>query len=148
MNCPNCQTESSKRGKDRKGNQRYYCSACFKSFIEPEDKPLDSMYLPMEKAEQCLRLLLEGCSLRSTERITGVSLPTILKLLVIAGEKCERFLENRIKSGPVRDVECDELWCFVEMKEKTKNQSYGMIVNKSERQVMLIHSLVSSAIQS
>ena len=47
---------------------------------------------------------------------------TIMKLLVIAGEKCEKFLENRIKDIPVKDVECDELWCFVGMKEKTKGK--------------------------
>src|ERR1044071_3586508 len=101
MNCPTCQTESSKRGKDRKGNQRYYCAACFKSFIEPTDKPLDSMYLPIEKAVQCIQLLIEGNSLRSTERITGITLPTIMKLLVVAGEKCEKFLEERIQNIPV-----------------------------------------------
>jgi hypothetical protein len=66
--------------------------------------------------------LLEGCSLRSTERITGISLPTLLKLLVVAGEKCEKFLEERIQNIPVKDVEADELWCFVAMKEKAVKQ--------------------------
>jgi IS1 family transposase len=77
------------------------------------------MYLSISKVEHCLKILLEGCSLRSTERITGVSLHTLLKLLVTAGEKCEKFLENEIKNVSVKDVECDELWCFVGMKEKT-----------------------------
>jgi IS1 family transposase len=76
------------------------------------------MYLPVDKAAQCIQLLIEGCSLRSAERITGISLPTILKLLVVAGEKCERLLSERIQNVPVKDVECDELWCFVGMKEK------------------------------
>jgi hypothetical protein len=30
------------------------------------------MRLPMEKAESILKLLVEGCSIRSIERITGV----------------------------------------------------------------------------
>jgi len=119
MNCPNCQNETRKRGKDRKGNQRFYCAVCFKSFIEPQDKPLDSMYLPIEKAVQCIHQLVEGCSLRSTERITGVSLHTILNLLTLVGSKCERLLDERIQNVPVKDVECDEIWCFVSMKEKT-----------------------------
>jgi transposase-like protein/IS1 family transposase len=123
MNCPTCQTESRKGGKDRKGNQRYYCATCFKSFIEETDKPLDNMYLPFDKAEQCLKLLLEGCSLRSTERITGVSLNTLLKLLVMAGEKCETLLQERIQDVRVRDVECDEIWAFVKMKQKTVKQN-------------------------
>jgi transposase-like protein/IS1 family transposase len=119
MNCPTCQTESRKRGKDRKGNQRFYCASCFKSFIEPQDKPLDNMYLPLDKAVQCINLLVEGCSLRTTERITGVSLRTLLNLLILAGTKCEQLLDERIANVPVKDVECDEIWCYVGMKEKT-----------------------------
>jgi len=119
MNCPTCQTESRKRGKDRKGNQRFYCASCFKSFIEVVDKPLDKMYLPLEKAIQCINLLVEGCSIRTVERLTRVSIHTILNLLVTAGEKCERLLEDRIKGIPVKDVECDEIWAYVGMKEKT-----------------------------
>jgi hypothetical protein len=36
------------------------------------------MYLPVDKAASIIQHLIEGCSLRSTERITGVSLNTIL----------------------------------------------------------------------
>ena len=122
MVCHNCQIEARKHGKDRKGNQRFYCPSCSKSFVEQTDKPLDGMYLSLEKTVRCIQLLIEGCSLRSTERITGISLPTLLKLLVLVGERCEKFLENRIQSVPVKDVECDELWCFVGMKEKTKGK--------------------------
>jgi transposase-like protein/IS1 family transposase len=118
MNCPTCQTESRKHGKDRKGSQRYYCASCSKSFIEPQDKPLDNLLLPLDKAVRCIQLLMEGCSLRSTERITGVALTTLLRLLVVGGEKCEKFLDDCIQNVPVKDVECDELWCFVQMKEK------------------------------
>jgi transposase-like protein/IS1 family transposase len=122
MICQYCNATAKKNGKDRKGNQRYRCESCGKYFADPQDKPLDGMYLPVDKAAQCIQQLIEGSSLRSTERITGISLPTILKLLVVVGEKCEQFLENRIKSVPVKDVECDELWCFVGMKEKTKGK--------------------------
>ena len=122
MVCHNCQIEAKKHGKDRKGNQRYRCHTCSKTFIESIEKPLDGMYLPLDKAEQCLKLLVEGCSLRTVERITDVSLPTILKLLVVVGRKCEAFLEDRIKNVPVKDVECDELWCFVAMKERTRKK--------------------------
>lgn len=122
MTCHNCKVEARKHGKDRKGNQRYYCATCSQSFIEPKDKPLDNMYLPFDKAELCLKLLIEGTSLRSIERTTGVSLHTLLTLLVLAGRKCERVFSERIQNVTVRDVECDELWCFVGMKEKTKNK--------------------------
>ena len=119
MVCHNCQIEARKHGKDRKGNQRFYCASCSKSFIEQQDKPLDNMYLPIEKAAVCIALLMEGTSLRSVQRLTGIDINTLMKLLVIVGEKCEAFLNNRIQNVPVDDVECDELWCFVQMKEKT-----------------------------
>src|SRR5919199_2842678 len=68
----------------------------------------------------CLRLLVEGNSIRSTERITGVNRNTILSLLVLVGEKCERLLNDKIKGLSVRDVQADEMWGFVGMKERTK----------------------------
>lgn len=122
MTCHNCQIEAKKFGKDRKGNQRYRCSTCKKTFQDIQDRPLGTMRLPMEKAVQVLQLLVEGCSIRSTERITGVEKSTIISLLERVGERCEMLLENLIRSVPVKDVQCDELWAFVQMKEKTKTR--------------------------
>ena len=75
------------------------------------------MYLPIEKAEFVLRLLLEGSSISSVERLTGVH-TTILKLLVLAGEKCERIMANKIRNVEARDIELDEAWSFIFKKEK------------------------------
>src|SRR6266550_2761421 len=76
------------------------------------------MYLPMEKAEMVLSLLLEGSSVSTVERVTGVHHTTILKLLVLAGEKCERVMADKIRNVVVRDVEADEVWSFIGKKEK------------------------------
>jgi transposase-like protein/IS1 family transposase len=122
MTCHNCQSQAVKIGKDRKGNQRYLCRACRKTFQEQQDKPLGGMYLPLEKAEMVLRLLVEGNSIRSIERITGVEKKTVLKLLVLAGEKCERLLSEKLRGVAVKDVQADEMWGFVGMKEKTKRR--------------------------
>lgn len=119
MTCHNCQIVAVKIGKDRKGNQRFRCNQCRKTFQEQQEKPLEKMRLPMDKALLVLRLLVEGNSIRSTERITGVEKKTILSLLVLAGEKCERLLNERIKGVAVRDVQADEMWGFVGMKQKT-----------------------------
>jgi IS1 family transposase len=86
--------------------------------MEPQARPLEGMYLPIEKAELVLRLLLEGNSVSSVERITEVHHSTILKLLVLAGEKCERIMAEKIRAIEVRDVECDELWSFIGKKQK------------------------------
>jgi len=122
MVCHNCQLKAKRFGKDRKGTQRYRCNGCKKTFSELQDRPLGTMRLPMEKALQVLQLLVEGCSVRSTERITGVEKKTILSLLERVGERCEMLLENLVRNVPVKDVQCDELWAFVQMKEKTKTR--------------------------
>jgi len=78
------------------------------------------MRLPLDRALLCLQLLLEGNSVRSTERITGVHRDTILALLEVAGHRAEALLDSRIRAIRVRDVECDEIWGWVGMKEKNK----------------------------
>jgi transposase-like protein/IS1 family transposase len=119
MTCHDCKIEAKKAGKDRKGNQRYRCNQCKRRFAQQE-KLLGNMYLNEDKALLCLTLLIEGNSVRSIERITGIGKATILRLLVLAGEKCERLMERRIKGVAVKDVEADEMWGFVGMKKMTK----------------------------
>jgi len=76
------------------------------------------MYLPVEKAELVLKLLLEGNSVSSVVRLTDIHQKTILKLLVLAGEKCEKVMGHYVRNVQVRDVEMDELWAFIGKKEK------------------------------
>jgi transposase-like protein/IS1 family transposase len=118
VTCHSCRIECKRKGRDRKGNQRYQCRQCSKWFQEPQDKPLDGMYLPLAKAEMVLKLLLEGNSVSTVERVTDVHHTTILKLLVLAGEKCERIMAEKVRNVEVRDVECDELWAFIGKKQK------------------------------
>src|SRR5580704_7629095 len=117
MTCHNCRAECREFGK-RGTRQRYQCTQCRKVFTDARDQTLDGMYLPIEKAETVLRLLLEGNSVSSVERATEVHHTTILKLLVLAGEKCERVMATKIRNVEVRDVECDELWSYIGKKQK------------------------------
>jgi hypothetical protein len=84
------------------------------------------MRIPYDKALLCLSLLVEGNSIRSIERITGVGKRAILSLLKLAGRKCECLLNKLIKGVEVQDVQADEIWGFVWCKQKTKNlKGYG-----------------------
>jgi transposase-like protein/IS1 family transposase len=121
MNCPNCESSSKKHGKDRYSNQRFRCLSCQKTFIEPKGKPLGSMTLAEDKAILCLQLLVEGNSIRSTERITGVNRNTILSLLKTVGKKCLWIQENLVRNVKVKYVQADEIWSYVAMKDKTKS---------------------------
>lgn len=70
MTCHFCRIECKRKGRDRNGRQRYQCRQCPKTFLEPREDHLDSMYLPLERAELVLGLLLEGNSVSSVERVT------------------------------------------------------------------------------
>lgn len=120
MICPTCTTEARKFGKDRYGNQRFQCQPCGKTFADRPTKPLDEMRLPMDKAIFCLKLLTEGNSIRATVRLTGVAKDTVTALLVTVGEKCEAYLREKLQRIEASDVQADEIWAFVGMKEKTR----------------------------
>lgn len=122
MNCPKCNSLFTKKdGKDRTGTQRYKCTECGKRYSVTKDKLLGAMILSEEKALLCLNLLVEGNSVRSTERITGVHRDTILSLLETVGKKCIWLQESLVRDVKVGFVEADEIWSFVAMKDKTKN---------------------------
>jgi hypothetical protein len=68
------------------------------------------------KALLALQLLVEGNSIRSAERITGINRNTIMVLLMKAGERCAALLQSKVRNVPVTDVQCDEIWTFVRKK--------------------------------
>lgn len=74
--------------------------------------------LPIEKQEQILSLLVEGCSIRSIERITGVHRDTCVRLLGRVGTNCQRLLDEKLTNLKVEVLECDELWGYVGKKQK------------------------------
>jgi len=105
-------------GKDRHGNVRYRCKHCGKTWVEVRHvKPLGAMKVPVEKAKMILRLLVEGSSIRSAERLTGVHRDTICKLLVHFGEACRRFLDERMQGLKLTHLQFDEQWTYVAKKQ-------------------------------
>ncbi len=79
------------------------------------------MYITEDKVILALKLLVEGNSISSTERITGIDGATIMKALALAGERCEKLTGRLIVNVPVADVECDEIWGYVAKKEGHKS---------------------------
>jgi transposase-like protein/IS1 family transposase len=123
LRCQACDTECQKFGKHRNGLRRFRCPRCRKTYTEPHELVMDSMYISHEKAVLALQLLLEGSSIRSTERITGLDMNTIMKLLVLAGERCQALLDSKIHGIDINDCEVDEVWGFVFKKEVRRKRS-------------------------
>jgi IS1 family transposase len=73
--------------------------------------------LKPERQKQVLHMLLEGNSIRSTERITGVHRDTICRLLVRFGRACRAYMDRRLRGLTLEHVEVDELWTFVQKKQ-------------------------------
>ena len=120
MTCHNCQSSCKRFGKHRNGLQRFRCLQCKKTITEEHTRPVHETRLPQDKVVAVLQLLLEGMSIRSAERVTGVHRDTILRLLVLAGERCQRLMDEKIKAVEVADVEVDEIWGYVFKKEGHK----------------------------
>jgi transposase-like protein/IS1 family transposase len=122
ISCPKCSSESTKRfGRHRNGLQRYRCLACRATFTEghaPAFRTED--YLKEKRGLAALRMLLEGCSVRSVERMTGIRRDTIIDLLLIAGERCEKLMDRLVRDVPATEVQCDEIWGYVAKKEGHK----------------------------
>lgn len=74
--------------------------------------------LPVSKRAQILGLLVEGMSLRSASRIADVSINTVYKLLIDAGQACMAHHDAAVRNVRATQVQCDEMWAFCYAKEK------------------------------
>jgi IS1 family transposase len=74
--------------------------------------------LSRDKQLTILRCLVEGVSIRGTERLADVSRETVLALLVRVGEGCARLLDATMRDLPCERLELDEIWAFVQKKQR------------------------------
>ena len=69
-------------------------------------------------------MLVEGNSIRSIERITGVHRDTIMRLGISLGEQARKLSDNFLVDIKVNRLQIDEIWSYVYMKKKNiKSQS-------------------------
>lgn len=87
--------------------------------------------LPVATRVQILSMLVEGSSLRSISRVAGVSINTVTKLLVDAGQVCATFHDEKVRDVKAKRIQCDEIWSFCYSKQKNvatakrKDVAYG-----------------------
>jgi transposase-like protein/IS1 family transposase len=121
MTCIRCQhavcVKAGSFGKRRV--QRWKCTSCQSRFSEPHTKlTRDTFESRPDAAVQALKCLLEGCSIRSTERLTGLNRNTIMRLLIVAGDRSKRLMVRRMRNLTLRYLEIDEIWTWVGKKQK------------------------------
>lgn len=73
-----------------------------------------------EQAEhnQVVAALVEGSSINSIVRMTGVAKHTVLKLVEDMGCACAEYHHRYVRNLKVRRLQCDEIWAFVGAKAK------------------------------
>lgn len=74
--------------------------------------------LSTEKRRAVIASLVEGNSIRSTCRMTGVAKNTVTKLLGDMGTVCSIHMDRLMRDLPCERIQCDEIWAFVYAKQK------------------------------
>src|SRR5258708_837584 len=74
--------------------------------------------LSTEERTRVVSALVEGNSLRSVTRMTGVHRTTVMKLLVDLGNACSKYQDETMRNLKCKRIQCDEIWAFCGAKEK------------------------------
>ena len=74
--------------------------------------------LKRKKQEMAINCLLEGMSVRSTERLTGVHRDTILRLMVRVGNGCKAMMDETLRGLSCKRIQVDEIWGFIGKKQR------------------------------
>ncbi len=74
--------------------------------------------LSLDRQAQIIKVLCEGNSIRSTARITGTAVNTVVKLLKEVGVACLDYQDMAMHNLPCQKLQCDEIWSFVYSKAK------------------------------
>lgn len=73
---------------------------------------------PLARRTQIVSCLVEGNSIRSTERMTNTHRDTVMRLMVQAGEGCAALMNEKMRGLKCNRIEVDEIWSFVGKKQR------------------------------
>ncbi|MCI0706721.1 MAG: IS1 family transposase [Ignavibacteriae bacterium] len=74
--------------------------------------------LPASKKTLILSHLVEGLSVRSIERLTGVHRDTIIRLMLSAGNVARDILDREMMNLDIKRIQVDEIWTYIGKKQK------------------------------
>lgn len=100
--------------------------------------------LKMDRQIAILQALVEGNSIRSIERMTGVHRDTIMRLGVRIGNQLQQFHHWRVRGVKARRIQADEIWAFVGKKQRNiqeddvdKGDFYTFVGMDAETKIVL-----------
>lgn len=74
--------------------------------------------LSLARRTQIIGCLVEGSSIRSTERMTDTHRDTAMRLMVEVGEGCKMLMDTEMRGLTCRRIQVDEIWAYVGKKQK------------------------------
>jgi IS1 family transposase len=74
--------------------------------------------LKRDKQEAVIRCLVDGASVRATERMAGVHRDTIIRLMQRVGTGCRQIMDSEMRGLECRYLQVDEIWGFVAKKQR------------------------------
>jgi len=93
-------------------------------FLTPSSLKHIVLYVRRLTTDQRTRVvaaLVEGNSIRSTVRMTGVSKNAVINLLLDLADGCAEYHDVHVNGLRVRRLQCDEIWQFVGAKARNVN---------------------------
>lgn len=115
--CPRCNGKLVKYGFLKKENtQRYRCNKCRKLCSDAPNRTFGTLRTQPDKIVLVLRLLTEGMGIRAAARLANCHRDTVLRILKHAGQRSQKLLQKKLVDVPVKNVEADEIWTFVQRK--------------------------------
>src|ERR1700733_9160971 len=97
---------------------------------EPLWHDRDMNRLDSKKREQIISAIIEGCSIRSVVRMTGVAKKTVMRLLLEIGAVAADYQYQVFRNLNCQRIQVDECWAFVGAKQKNlteENRANGAI---------------------
>ena len=68
--------------------------------------------LSTQKRAQVVAAIVEGASINSTVRMTGVTKQTILRLIADLGTACAQYQDEKLRNLSCKRIQADEVWSF------------------------------------
>src|SRR5258708_3878472 len=73
--------------------------------------------LSLARRTQIIGALVEGNSIRSTERMTDTHRDTVMRLMVEVGTGCAKLQDAEMQNLNCKRIQVDEIWAFVGKKQ-------------------------------
>ena len=94
--------------------------------------------LSIQEKTKIVRALVEGCSIRSVERITGHHRDTIMRVMLEAGKRAKALMDDKMQNLLTHRIQVDEIWGYVKKKDKQINGKEGIDLSKIGSQYIFV----------